>query len=551
MARIAHTPVGETKQFQRDMGSQSIQEETLAEARLNLGMITSLDPGDIPQGALQLCKNARVRFDRTSRRPGGTLLTPTKPNSQSIVGLSYFKQSDGDEFFFRATRNTIHHRSGGSWVDIPADVTTLVGNDNDYFQFVAALNRIFFVNNGKNPIQEIDLTVPEYKVANVSEAAVKTEYKYLTAFYNRLVGANKQGSVIDPTQIGWSGDANLTEFDPSVDETAGSGPLIESPGDLADFITGIFGFTNIMLVLRELSIWIATKNPIATNPFNFYAAFPGVGCDCPYSAAVALNNLVWLDTRTKTVWAYPPNGQPEPIGRNVEKDILRAVDEKDRVFGGYDSDENEYSIGIPLAGAGITRIWTFNFRTKAWSYDEMEAVSRIVDIPFAEAGLIIDDLPGQINQLVGQINDLSPQDASEYFRMYGRTDGEIVLEDINVYRDPPVVGSPAVDSGSYETDLWSKEFELEEIDAYFSRVTIKLKPFASGTVRLEVSRDEKPFEVMKSKTFISTDIGRSVLLMKKKMIHCRRMKWRLVATDGYFDVEGYEIKIYPSGTHRK
>jgi hypothetical protein len=267
---------------------------------------------------------------------------------------------------------------------------------------------------------------------------------------------------------------------------------------------------------------------------------------------VALNNLVWLDTRSKTVWAYPPNGQPEPIGRNVEKDILRAVDEKDRVFGGYNSVENEYSIGIPLAGAtGITRIWTYSFRTQAWAYDEMEAVSRIADIPFASSGLIIDDLPGKINELVGNINSLSPTDVSEQLRMYGRSDGEIITEDINVYRDPAVSGSPAVDSGSYETIIWSKDFELEEIDAYFSRIVIKVKPFASGSIRLEFSRDEKDFEIAKTKTFTASEIGHSALLKFSKVVHARRLSWQVVATDGLFDVEGYLVKIYPSGTHRK
>jgi len=552
MARPQSRPFGEIKKIEQGSAVRQMQEQTLAEGRVNLGMITSLDPADIPPGALRLCKNARVRFDRTSRRPGSVLLTPVKPNSKKVLAVYYFKKSTGTEYFFRATRDTIHSRAGGVWTNVPAAVTTLTGSDNDLMQFVAAFDRVFFVNNGINPIQEIDTTIPQYKVLNVSEATVKTQYRFLTAFYNRLVGANLQGSSPNPVQVGWSADGVLTEWNPAVNESAGSGPLVDSPGDFADFLTGIFGFTNIMLVLREQSVWIATKNPIATNPFNFYAAFPGVGCDCPYSAVVALNNLVWLDTRTKTVWAYAPNGTPEPIGRNVEKDILRAIDQKDRVFGSYNPTENEYSIGIPLAGStGITRIWTFNFRTKAWSYDEMEVVSRIADIPFASSGLAIDDLPGTIDQLVGNINSLSPSDVSEYLRMYGRTDGEIILEDTNTYTDPSVSGSPDPNSGTYSFELESKDFETEEIDSYFSRITFKLRAYASGSVRLEYSKDGKAFVVAKTKTFTASDINKSVLLKFTKVLHCRRLTWRIVATNGSFDVEGFEIKVYPSGTYRK
>jgi len=551
MARPQSRPFGEIKMIQQGQSVRQMQEITLAEGRVNEGMITSLDPADIPNGALRLAKNVRVRFDRVSRRPGGILLTPTKPNSKAVLCVYYFKKSSGSEFFFRATKDTIHSRAGGVWTNVPPAVTTLAGDESDLMQFVAAFDRVFFVNNGVNPVQELVTTIPNYKVLNVSEATVKTNYRFLTAFFNRIVGANLQGGSPNPVQVGWSADGVLDEWNPSVNESAGSGPLVDSPGDFSDFLTGIFGFTNIMLVLREQSVWIATKNPIPTNPFNFYAAFPGVGCDCPYSAAVALNNLCWLDTRTKTVWAYSPNGTPEPIGRNVEKDILRAVDEKDRVFGSYKPDENEYTIGIPLAGAGITRNWTFNFRTKAWEYDEMEIVSRIADIPFASAGLSIDALPGTINELIGQINDLSPSDVSAYLRMYGRTDGEIVLEDINTYNDPAVSGSPDPNSGTFSTELESKDFETEEVDSYFSRITLKLRAYTSGSVRLEYSKDGKAFVVAKTKTFTVTELNKSSLLKFSKVLHCRRVTWRLVATNGYFDVEGFEVKVYPSGTYRK
>lgn len=556
MARLSSASIGETKKAEGGIKVEPLEEDTLAEARVNAGMITSLDPADIPNGALQKCKNARVRFDRTSRRPGGIILGPDKPTNESILGLSYFKQNNKAEYFFRATKSSIYKRDTSVWTNVPADITPLGGGDTDFFQFASAFNRHFFTNNGVNPIQEVDLSVPKYKILNVSEATVKTNFRFLTSFYNRIVGANLQGGSPDPTMVGWSADAGFTgvgleEWNPAVNETAGRAPLIDTPGDVADFITNIFGFATFVLVLREQSIWKGTKKPIATDPIYFYPAFPGIGCDCPYSAVVGIGKLMWLDYRTKSVWSYIPDQAPQPIARNVEKDILKAVDDKEKIFGSYRGDDNEYTIAIPLAGSGYTRLWTLNERTNAWAYDEMEGVTRVIDSPYVRSSLPINDLPGKINELVGTINGLTPTQVSVYTRMYGRTDGEIVLEDINTYRDPPIVTSKSVSSGSYETDLVSKDFENKDLDTIFSKLLFKIKPYAPGSIQLQYSKDNKPFKVAKSKTFVAADISKSILFKFTKQINCRRLTWRLVATDGYWDLEEYEIKIYPAGPARK
>jgi hypothetical protein len=571
MAKLSDSSFGEKKKLEPGIKVESLEETTLAEARLNLGMITNVDPADIPNGALRLCKNARVRFDRTSRRPGGKLLSPIAPNQEAIIGLSYFKQNDLDEFFFRLTKSGLHKRDA-AWTNIPPAATALLGTDSDYPKFVSAFNRIFFTNNGVNPVQEIDLTAVQYKVLNVSEASVKTTFRFLTSFYNRLVGGNLRGGISpDPTMLGWTRDAGITgsgleEWDKAVNETAGRSPLIDSPKDTADFITGLFGFTNNMVVLREHSIWLITKKPIADDPFHAYAAFPGIGCDCPYSAVVAFNEILWLDTESKTVWSYTPGRSPEPIGSNVEREILKAIDNKEKVFASYDASENEYSIGIPLAGANVTRVWIYNRRTKAWAYDEREGVSCIVDMPFTRSGLAIKDLPGTISQLRGTIQSLSPAQTSIYTRMYGRTDGEIVQEDVNTYLDPvmtdgPLVlflvspgSTPVAQAGTFITSIISKDFEVEEKSVYVSKILLKYKPYSSGSLRLEYSKigsDKAKWKLGKIVTFNANDIGRSVLLNFKKQLYCRRLAWRLIGATGSWDLEGYEIKIYPAGTYRK
>lgn len=564
MARLQFSSVGELKAPQNPMTPESMVEKTLAETRLNEGMITALDPADINTGSLTVCRNARVRFDRTLRRPGSNLLTPTKPNSNAVIGLYYYKSNSGSVAFFRATKSSLHNLSGGTWNAITG---TLSGTDADYFQFVTAFNRVFFVNNGVQPVHEINIGAGTHATLNVSEATVPTQYRFLTAFYNRLVGAHLLGSVPDPTRIGWSSDAGITgtgleEWNPSVNETSGFSPLVDSPGDLADYISGIFGLTNVLLVLREQSIWLGTKNPVPSQPFNFYTAYPGIGCDCPFSASLILNGVAWLDTRTKTVWAYAPNSTPEPISRSIENELLRAIDDPEKVFGGYNFIENEYSVGIPASSSALMRIWTYNFRTKAWVYDEYEAISKIADLPIAISGLTIDELIGTIEGLTGTINSLGPSSSTPVTRLYGRTDGEIIQEDynFNTDTDPVVSGSTlGSQSGVITMTLVSKDYELPEVDAYFSRVTIKLRARRSGTVVLSYSKDNRDWVVAKSKTFTPAEVatssnertGMSCFIRFHKNLHCRRLNWRLTADSGDFDIEWYEIKYYPAGVYRK
>src|SRR6266516_3473694 len=90
-------------------------DQKLAESRLNLGMISAIDGGDIPNGALTLALNARCRLDRTQRRPGKLASLPTKPNANKVLLVVLFKKNDGSTTFLRFTRNSIHRRGVGSW----------------------------------------------------------------------------------------------------------------------------------------------------------------------------------------------------------------------------------------------------------------------------------------------------------------------------------------------------------------------------------------------------------------------------------------------------
>ena len=520
-----------------------------ASARVNQGMITMLDPADIPNEALQLARNARCRFDKTIRRPGTKLIVPAKPNSNPVIGVFFHKKNNGQTFFLRFTRNSIHYVSGGAWTALTAGTGgSLAGADTDRFRGVTAFDRFVFANNGVDVLQEFDDATNMYKALGNAP-----KYKYITAFYNRIVGANLVGASPDATNAGWSADGVIDEWDPLVNETAGNSSIVDSPADRGDFISGIFGFTSNMILLRERSVWIATKQAIPTNPFYFYTAVPGIGCDCPDSAVVALNGITWVDRRSGSVWFYSPSGQAEPIGRPIEKDLMRGLDDPALVFGSYAPIENEYTVCIPLVGFNGVREWTYNFRTKAWTVGEREAVTSIDDTDLAAALVTIDDLGLiPVEQLSGMIDDLSPGSDVIPVRIFGRGDGEITQEDENTYRDPVVVGSANTD-GKFQTELVSKTFTLPTDDAYFAEIRIEYVPIAAAPMTLYYSRDGGATFNTLSKTITPTadQLGKPQLFRWVKPVKARRFAFKLAYDDGQFEVNGYEVHIYAGGESKK
>lgn len=524
----------------RGVNMPRIEEKTLAEARLNQGVITMIDPADIPTGALTRAKNTTVRFDKTSRRPGGILFTPAAPDAFPVLAFIFIKLKDGSVFLFRFTTESIYVLDAGVWVEITG--SGLLGTTADRFEIVNVLDTIVFANNGANVIQTINPIAGTYAALGNAPA-----YRHVTGFFNRAVGAALRGS--SEVQVGWSADGDPTEWDPGVDQSAGFSDILESPSDLSDYISGIFGFTNVMILLREQSIWLATKQPIETNPFHFSAVFPGIGCDVPNSVAVIPNGLAWLDTRTGTVWAYTPGGQPEPIGRPIESTILKGFDNPETCFGSYSNKHAEYEIAIPRAGSNLVTTWTYNFRTKAWAEGERDNISCIDDIEIVVGANIvnqlrIDDLIGTIDGLVGTIDQLVSSSSSgpetiANVRIYGKKNGDAMIEDETADTDAGT---------AFETLIDSKVYTIPTNDTYIAELRIEFFKRLAGGFEIYWSRDGgATFTLWRTVTNAQIPLDKAQLVHTFGPLDARQYKWRIRATAGAFDLLSYEIKILQAG----
>lgn len=519
------------------VGNIALRTQVFAESRLNKGIINSLDSADIDNGACQNIINGMIRFDKTSRRYGMSLIVDdndipiVKPDSEPVLALIFISKKDGTPYTVRFTPTTVHRIAIDVWSPMTG---TLLGGQYDRIQAVNVLDELIFSNNGANNIQKVDFTGESFGDLGNAPA-----YRYITGFYNRAVGAARRDA--NEVEVGWSGDNNIDEWDPTVDETAGSSPILESTSDLSDFITGIYAFTNNMILLREHSIWVVTKQPIPTLPFNFQTAFPGIGCNAPNSVGVIPNGLCWLDTRTRTVWGYVPGSAPERIGFNIEKSIVESIDPA-ICFGSYSGINNEYSLCLPTVGTDVVKEYTYNFHTKSWVYAERKNITCVDDVDYGSGGVTIDELVGTIEELVGTIDELSPSSVAVGKRLYGLNDGDILLEDSDVDTDNGEV---------YETVIDSKSFVLPTLEQNIQEYKLEILPHITGDIKIYYSKNggadssqgvgAASFVLARTIPAASLEIEKPQLITIKRPQKCRRFAWRIYANSGQFDVINYEL----------
>lgn len=531
---------------------QNMEMQKWLGARVNMGMITTIDSADIPLEALQLAKNAKVIFDKTTRRDGLILFGPAAPNAFAVLKMASIKHPDGTGHTYRFTASTIHDLQAGVW-NVIAETVPLAGTNSDRYQIASVLEFFAFTNNGANNVQWIDSTtdIADDLIDNLSADLGSSEFRYCTGFYNRVVlGALREEN---EAMIAWTGEygskatakKGLEDLDPTVNETSGFAPLVDSPSDVSDFITGVLHISSSMVVLREKSLWVGTKQPSATNPFNFYSSVPGVGCDSPFSAKVTAFGVAFLDRRSRTVYNWIPGEYPEPIGRPIEKDIINNITDPSLVFGSYDPIEDSYTVEIPAVGSNLVREWTFYFRDKAWTYNEKEGISSFDDVELLTAAVTIDDLIGAMDDLIGTYDSLSPINVAISQRIYGRTDGTLVIPDENTDFDIALTGGLDYE---YDTVLISKAFTVPEDDIYIAKIVVEYDMRIQGTLELWYSRNGKSaFVLGDSFTPTSAQFNVPQIITFYKVIKSRRYAWQLRATNGQFEILSYEVWVYPSG----
>src|SRR3990167_8358960 len=446
------------------------EEQVLAIGVLNKGMVSSVDPADLDDATLSICKNARVRFDKTSRRLGKSTYGPTKPDSLKVRKIIEYRFGESTYYTIRVTNTGVHYSDGTSaWAAVSG---TLSGGDQNVVSAAIVLDTLILAN-GVNRLQKVDLS------AGLSDlGAIAPIARFVTGFADRVVAA-------DLRNIYWSGNRNIDEFDAAIDTSAGQTPIDISPTDRVDYITGVFGLSTVMVIPREKSIWLATRQPIASNPFNFYSAVPKIGFDVPGSIALSDSGIIGLSIHAGNIFEYTPGSQPIPIGDRIITELLDNLTDSTSIFSDYDS---------------------------------------------------IDELAGTIDAQTGTIDELSDSPIITPTLLTGDSAGNLLKEDSTVVQDG---------GGAFTTELRSKEYRSPKVDLLINEIRLEYEATTVGQITLEYTKDNGTTWTL-AKT-ITTVTGAKKLIQFKKLIKARRLMWRITATNGAFDVIDYEITVYSDG----
>lgn len=512
-------------------------EQPLTEARITGGMNSYIDPADIPASQATILANGRTTADFTQRASGVAVLAGTPPDTKPVLMYTQWNRFDGTTLTLRFSEDRVDKYSAGVYTNITG---TLNGTAKDGIRFVqtadATTDYFIFTNNGADKIQIINNLGTSFGALSAS-TTINTKYKYICAFFNRIVAANRVTSAASPVSaanpvlIAWSGDFNFTQWDPAIDISAGNTPLVEAQSDYADPITGLFGFASVMLILRERSLWTATKRPVASNPFAFQAAFPYVGCDTPSSAVQTRNGIVWYDYRTNQVYSYEVGASPTPIGDPIKNTLFNAITDRDLVWGSFDPVDNTYYLTIPSTTSTNSRIFLFNFNTGSWSYDDRVKAYGVYPLDGGPGRLNYDQLTGTYDQLtaaVADYNAIGVTAASPPVNYIGYSDGVLKYE-------------VEADTGSEEFNWTSKVYRLPSGDQMIARLMILFEPLRSGAMTVQYKKNNGNWTTYRTVSFTGVD-GRTRQYFTK-LVRANEYQWRITSSTGDFKLLEYKIDI--------
>lgn len=499
-------------------------------AVLSGGMFTSIDPADIPDEGLSLARNARVRLDKVSRRVGKSVFSASAPNSDQVKKLIRIEESSGSVFVIRLTQEGGHYTEGSSWTALSG---TLSGGKLFIDHTVVSGNLI--ISNGTDKLQKVDLSAGT--ISDLDSSAPKA--RFVTGFADRIIAASVGDTAEGMSTLYWSGNRNYTEFDAAEDISAGNKPLPVSGSEDIDPISGLFGLTTVMIIPREKSIWLSTKQAAATDPLNPYSVVSGIGADIPSAIAKTESGIIFLSVQNEGIFDYTPGvqlGIDGDVGWKVSNDLLTDVEDSAAVFSAYDKYNKEYLLGLPNSDFDAVKLWVWNRKTQGWSYDEVGNASAVLPHSRYVNYTSIDDLTGVINDLTGTIDELSATPKSESVILLGCNDGVVLEEDSTVVQDNSV---------DFTFELRSKEFKLPVKSMVVGEINFEYNCTTSGTVTISYSRDGGSNWTTAKEVVL--EVGEGKLAKYKKALRSKRLMWRLTSTDGIFDIINYEVHHYASG----
>lgn len=274
-------------------------------------------------------------------------------------------------------------------------------------------------------------------IADYSTDLANIKAGCLTFFKDRIWIANIiDGSYTYKYRIKWSSATDRTSFD-----SADYYDLPYTNGHIMRLVP----FSNLLAVYFTDALYLGRPSNYANLPLVFERYdTKGVG-------------LVGTQAITRFIGGHLFVGQDniyflsnqalDPIGTPIVQDTIRATKNQHLIWASPDPRNNRVIFGFPELGSELVKLWSFNYISKAWSYDEIESTSSVnlVGFYYNETWGDVTETWGSNTKLWGEYLDQTIHQKT----YYGTTNGDVWM---------------LTDDGAQDENLRNIPVELETPD---------------------------------------------------------------------------------------
>jgi hypothetical protein len=315
-----------------------------------------------------------------------------------------------------------------------------------------------------------------------------------TTFSNYMVSAYRPGCVVfykDRLFVGntveSTGPGTTSEYRQRIRWTGVTGnPRSFTAADYLDLpytpgmLTRLVPLGNLIVAYFEDALFygVPTNNP--DLPYAFHRIeTPGVGLAGPHAVCGAMGGHFFVGQDSVYYLGTDPRAGPEDIGIPIVEESIATCGNLKGVYAAADPLRHRVVFGFPTTGTAISKIWSFDLRSKAWSYEDVAA--DMLANPLLVLGLTIDDLTGTIDGLDATYPTIDGMSAA------GGSSDLFVGQNGTLYKVATGTTTDTWSVPSVEVEFPDIDMEAPGIDKTFLEMLIRLADAPAVDVTFVVS----------------------------------------------------------------
>jgi len=339
-----------------------------------------------------------------------------------------------------------------------------------YVDWIRADNQLYFVENGRMPWTWDGSTWGAWDSTNIQWQATCIGYQGDRIWCGDIL----DGATRYRNRIKWSNTTAHGTF-----AAASYKDLVETEGAIMRLVN----LDDWLIAYLDTAIYVGRPTNVVTLPYSFKmietleTGLVGMKAVCKAHGG---HYFVTKDN----IWKLTVTGL-EPIGTPIAREALKNCTKPQNIWAAPDVPNHRVCFGIPASGENFEKIWSYDYQSKAWSYDSVTGSSlSFRGITFAYGWDDIETPISAANWDTGMDDfaswDAIGQDTVGGELYVGRSNGRLQRLTGDGTTDPDSAAIEAV----FETgDL---DFGKPNQDKVFERISLKIDTFLSVDLSFKV-----------------------------------------------------------------